>query len=230
MRPHLGVGSKWLVVACAGLVGCSSASKPSADGSCGTSAYPCVCGGSAYPSGTYGTAVGDTAANLCFQGYADADEQCQQNSAKQLDASKLTDLSFQQFYVGDPSKSCKRKLLWVMVSAGWCTSCQDEVKKVRDDYASGALDNRVAVLNVVLDNQTLGTRADRAFLDKWVATFKMTFPVAIDPQFSLRGYTDGVNLPFSTLLDLSNMHVFYGDVGEADDVYGQIKAFFSKTP
>ena len=187
-----------------------------------------ACGAGVYPCGPYGTAAKGIAGNLQFIGYQDPDEQCKANTAKQLDTSKPTQVSFKSFYLGDPGKSCKRKLLWVMVSAGWCTPCKTEVPKVQADYASGKLDDRVAVLNLVFETETRGDPATLKFLGDWVSAFKLTYPVGIDPQFTMSPYFVKDQVPFNMLIDLADMRIFYQQPsGSITAVYDQINAFFN---
>ena len=101
------------------------------------------CGAGVYPCGPYGTAVDSVVANMELQGYMDAKEHCLDHKDKKQDTAALRKASFKDYHLGDSScASMKRTLLWVMVSAGWCAPCQDEVKKVQAKYEKAAYDER----------------------------------------------------------------------------------------
>ncbi len=227
------------------LLGCSSKDSdkdssvppdlfgPAVEGNCGPGVYPC---------GPYGYNNGQVASNMIFQGFQDPDEQCKKNSDKQIDLAKPVLISFKDFFLGNPAKSCApRKLLWVMVSAGWCVPCMKEVPQVQLDYASGKLDGRVAVLNVVIETDAHGTPANFDFLKAWQSTLKvpyltgtpvpLTFPLAIDPQLTLGHFFDKNQLPFNLLIELSSMKIIYQQSNSSiSTIYDQLTTYFTQHP
>lgn len=226
------------------VAGCSKNESGSDLGACSAACPQCCgpdlsgpapdsgpCGPASYPCGPYGARTGEIAEDLDFLGYQDPDEQCKEHSAKQLDTSKLASISFKQFYLGDAAKSCKRKLLWVMVSAGWCSPCKVEVPKVEADYAAGKIDSRVAVLNLVFETETKGELPDMSFLLAWINAFtpKLSFPVAMDPTFKMGAYFEKSKVPFNMLVGLDDMKIYYQQTGgDIANMYSKISAFLNQ--
>lgn len=191
------------------------------DTTCGTGIYPCA---------PYGTNTGEVASNLEFMGYRDADEQCADHKSKSLDTTKaMQKIAFKDWYLGDTVKSCKKDLLWVMVSAGWCVPCQYEVNETQKQITAGAVDKRIALLNIVFETKTSGVPADEAFLKTWISTYKLTIPTVIDPKFRMGAYFDKKATPFNMLVDLKTMKVFYRSTGaDLPGIGKKIQEYFAQ--
>jgi hypothetical protein len=187
------------------------------------------CGPEVYPCGPYGTQEGDVAANMTFLGYADPENACKAHADKALDTSELKKLSFKDWYVGDPGCPNKGKeLLWVMVSAGWCGPCQDEVNATATDYRNGAVDPRVGVFNIVFETDPPVKPVTRQFLDTWIQSFGLTFPVGMDPSFNMGQYFKKEAVPFNMLIETSTMEVYYRQTGGSlSDIGAKIQAYFA---
>jgi len=188
-----------------------------------------VCGPKTYPCGPYGTRTNDVAANLEFLGFSDPDEMCKAHDKKAQDTSKLRRIAFKDWYQADPTGACNRKLLWVIVSAGWCGPCQEEVRDAATQYKGGQVDSRLGILNVVFETDNPGTPADGPFLNKWTTKLGLTFPVVMDPSFKMGAYFTREATPFNMLIDTSTMKIFYQLAGgDASFIGPQILAFFNK--
>jgi thiol-disulfide isomerase/thioredoxin len=205
---------------------------------------PEPCGDGIYPCGPYGTNNGEVAANLDFLGFKDPEEACQAHKEKVLDLDTKVKVSFKDFHLGFGDTSCnKRGLLWVMVSAGWCGPCQREVCKTVRDYQAGAVDSRVAVLNIMFETDKLGTPVTEEFLRLWITSLRdpdtgkrclttpanLSFPVVMDPAFKMGVYFNKSSVPFNMLIDTSNMKIYFRQVGENLPAVGQaIQNFFKR--
>jgi hypothetical protein len=199
------------------------------------------CGPGVYPCAPYGTKTNDIAANLDFLGFQDPEEQCEVHNTKTPEMAKLAQISLKDFFRGDPKAGCKRKLLWVIVSAGWCGPCQSEVRSTALQYAKGQVDPRIAILNIVFETDTGGEPADEAFIKDWAnalgpdlngdkkADGPVAFPVVMDPSFKMGAYFNKAATPFNMLIDLSNMQIFFQLTGgDANAIGPQITAFLNK--
>jgi thiol-disulfide isomerase/thioredoxin len=221
--------------------GTKADTRPATDFTSVPDTGPAACGPTIYPCAPYGTKTNDVAANLDFLGFQDPEEQCEEHKTKTPDYSKLSLVAFKDFFLGDPKATCKRKLLWVIVSAGWCGPCQKEVKSTALMYAKGQVDARIGILNIVFETDTPGTPADEAFTKDWSnalgpdlngdgkADGPVTFPVVMDPGFKMGAYFNKAATPFNMLVDLSNMQIFYQLTGgDANAVGPKITEFLNK--
>jgi len=191
---------------------------------------PAACGVVIYPCPPYGVDANDVASNMSFLGFSDPKDLCKDNQDKVMDVSSKHRIAFQDWYLGDPDPSCakyKKQLLWVMASAGWCGPCQDEVSATQAEYAKGAVDPRVGIVNVVFENDKLGEPATETFVKKWISTFSLTMPVAMDPDFTMGIYFEKKSVPFNMLIDLKTMKVYHRQTGGSLTTIGQkISTFF----
>ena len=190
------------------------------------------CGMGIYPCGPYDTKTGFPAANLEFSGYMDPKNFCTDHKNKKADTSKLVPISFKSYHLADMSTACaknKPSLLWVMVSAGWCNPCKIEVQETQKEYAAGTIDDRVDVLNLVFETTSPGTAVTKAFLDTWATNFKLTMPVAMDPNFKMGAYFSRANAPFNMLIETKTMKIYYQQQGgKLADIKKKIAEFLAK--
>jgi thiol-disulfide isomerase/thioredoxin len=187
------------------------------------------CGAGVYPCGPYGTTKNDTARNLEFIGYSDPDNFCKTHKDKTLDTSKLVKLSFASWHLeNEKCTAKKRKLLWVMVSAGWCSPCKKEVDAVQAEVNAGSFDERVGIVNVVFEDAQHQAFDLPGFIkNTWIAQRKPSFPVVADPDFKMGAYFDRAATPFNMLVDTSNMKIIHRQVGgDIGAIQAQIDAFF----
>jgi hypothetical protein len=203
----LAAGLSLVISGCSNTHGLPGDQGPDVDTSCGPSIYPC---------GPYGTKVGDKVLNMEFQGYMDPDEQCKRDSEKKHDTTLLRSISFKDYYLGSSKPGCSafnKQLLWVMVSSGWCGSCQTEVNTEAGKYANDQWYPKVALLNVVVDNTTPNYPADAAFISSWASLYGVTFPVVMDPTFQMGRYLSRDSMPLNLLIDLRTMTIYYQQTG-----------------
>ena len=183
-----------------------------------------------YPAGPYGTKAGETAANLEFLGYMDPKTFCKAPADTKMDTSKLRPISFKDYYLGDSSSGCakhKPKLMWVMVSAGWCSPCKTEVSSTQQQYAKGAITDGLQLLNIVFETTT-SSPATESFTKTWINQFSLTFPVVMDPSFKMGAYFSKAAVPFNMLVDTKDMKIYYRQVGGSlTDIGKKISEFFA---
>jgi hypothetical protein len=195
---------------------------------------PPNCGPGIYPCPPYGTDIGDIADNLEFVGFMDPKNFCKAHEDKEMDLSTKQKIAFASWHVGDPDPTCdphKRKLLWVMVSAGWCGPCKLEVQSTQVEYAAGKVDPRVGVVNVLFETGTLGEPITEDYLKTWINAYKLTMPVVMDPSFKMGTYFSAKATPFNMLVDTSNMKIYYHQTGGSLSIIGdKIQDFFGGNP
>ena len=193
---------------------------------------PTQCGAGIYPCGPYDIKAGSVARNLEFKGYMEAKNFCTDHKDKKADTSKMVPISFKSYHLGDASTSCaanKPTLLWVMVSAGWCNPCKTEVQEMQKEYAAGTMDARVDLLNLVYETTSPGTAITEAFLKTWTDNFKLTLPVAMDPDFKMGAYFSRANAPYNMLLETATMKIYYQQQGgKLEDIKKKVTEFLAK--
>lgn len=156
--------------------------------------------GSGYPPPPYGTRVGDTVQNLCFDGWRDP-------KGQGYDTSKLDHICF-----GDFHDDATVRLLLVESCAVWCAACQFEY--------SGSGVSRPSLAERLAARQQEGFRvlgtifqdgkfqpATPAVAAAWANQYSLDFPFTVDEkdQFSL--FRSSAVAPFNLLLDTRTMKI-----------------------
>lgn len=175
-----------------------------------------------YPAGPYGTTEGKLVENFEFKAFADANYQCKDPADQVMDLSKTRKVSFKDYFCNSSCPEKKKKILWVMVSAGWCGPCQQEVAETQAQYGKGALDPRVHLINILYEDDK-SKPVTEEFGKLWAKNnqFQLTFPVALDPQFTMGKYFDRNAVPFNMLVDLDTMKIIFRQTGANLPAVGQ---------
>ena len=113
-----------------------------------------------------------------------------------------------------------KQLLWVMVSAGWCGPCIQEIRELGKIIDSGGIDERVAFVDILFENDD-HKPATEDFAKKWADTLGLKFPLLLDPTFQMGAYFDRQAVPFNMLVDLDTMQVYFSITGAAFATLGQ---------
>ena len=170
----------------------------------------------AYPAGPYGTSEGSVIANIEWQGYADKDFHCHaKTSAHKMDLTTPQRISLADFYSPPNCPDKKKRVLWIIVSAGWCGPCWKEVQSTQDAWEKDQIDPRVAIVNAVYQTDKRAP-AELPFAKLWAKNnnFSLSFPVAADPDAKVRTYFVKPAIPFNMLIDLDTMKIFFRQSGE----------------
>jgi hypothetical protein len=177
----------------------------------------------AYPAGPYGTEVGSTAPDLCFEGWKDP-------AGAGYDPARLSPLCFSDFY--DPT-GASSKLLLVNSSALWCTACRYEYGGSGDRPSlSERLAERKArgfeILGTLFQNEKAAP-ASGAEAAAWAETYGVAFPFALDESHALGVFASPTIAPFNLLLDTRTMHVVLALEGDEPAVlFGAVDDFLAK--
>ncbi|MCA9666665.1 MAG: TlpA family protein disulfide reductase [Myxococcales bacterium] len=222
----LGVGAALLLA----LGACSSNDgNATPDGSTGDDAQSADQSCGDYVCGPFGTKQGDIIENLSFSGFRDPDDLCTAHVDKAHDLSKPVRFSLSEYYNG--STTCpdkQKKLLWVMMSAGWCGPCIDEIKSIMSQYKAGGLDPRLEVMDMLFETDTRAPTTEE-FARKWQKDLGITFPLAMDPEFQMQKYFQRNAVPVNMLIDLRTMRIHFFQTGVSLSRVGQeMVAFFSR--
>ncbi len=176
-------------------------------GQAGGTVDPMGGGGNQYPAGPFGLDLGDVVQNFKFYGLLDP-------SAVNYDANKGNTIEFRDFYnpTGDTSKP---RVLVVTASARWCTYCKDEASKSMTNYKYWN-DKGVEFLTAVFQDDQYNP-AQFADLNKWTSTYKLGYPVVLDPAPPQLGVFFNLDAaPFNMVLDLTTMKILFKVAGEVD--------------
>ncbi len=167
-----------------------------------------------YPEGPYGTTEGKVIENIEFSAFSDPNYLCKAAKDQVMDLSATRKISFKDFYCSSSCSAKKRKILWVMVSAGWCGPCQSEVAETQANYGKGDIDSRVHLMNIVYEDDH-SKPITESFAKTWAKNthFQLSFPVGLDPTFRMGTYFDRNAVPFNMLVDLSTMKIIYRQTG-----------------
>ena len=187
------------------------------------------CGAGVYPCGPYGTQLNDVVENHKFLGFMDPNYFCKKSQDVVQDDTKKVPLDFDIWHL--PPKDCPtkpKKLLWVMVSAGWCAPCVQKIKEVMAQYRIGALNPDLALMDILFETDKRRP-ATEAFGKIWAKHTGMTFPLALDPEFKMGKYFSREAVPFNMLIDLKTMKIFYRQTGSnMPQMAKKVAEFFAK--
>jgi hypothetical protein len=176
-----------------------------------------------YPAGPYGTRVGDTVQNLCFDGWT-------QPKSVGFDVDQLKPLCLGDFH-DDPDA----RLLLVESCAVWCVACRFEYGGSEDHQSlTDALDARRAkgfrVLGTIFQGGDSAPATPKDAVT-WAKTFGLDFPFAVDDQHQLALFTSPNVAPFNLLVDTRTMKIVLTlDGDEPAVLYGKVDAFLEKPP
>jgi hypothetical protein len=173
-----------------------------------------------YPAGPYGTEVGDTVQNLCFQGWSDP-------SADKYDPAKL-----QKICLGDFHDDQTSRLLLVESCAIWCVACRTEYGGSADRPSlSDSLASRRAlgfrIMGTIFQNGSGGPAAP-SDAEAWAKNYALTFPFSVDSEHELGLFTSPNVAPFNLLVDTKTMSVVLAlDGDEPAVLFGKVDSFLS---
>jgi thiol-disulfide isomerase/thioredoxin len=149
-----------------------------------------------YPEGPYGNSVGALIANLQTYGYRDT-------SQKQLEVLSLSD-----FYDPEGVKGTggtPLKVILVNAVALWCSACKEEapiLEKECQKYTDQGLQCYTAIFE-----DSSGAPAQQKDIDSWIASYGITFPVALDSAFKWGAYFNKAATPMNMYIDARTMKI-----------------------
>jgi AhpC/TSA family len=154
------------------------------------------CSAPQYPSGPFGTEVGDTVANLCFQGFWDA-------TRVPHDAASLETVAFSDYY--DPLGARGIELILLDTAAVWCAACRVE----HEDLAARTTDFAPRGLRIVstLFQDNARNPASLRDLSTWVETFQSNYAMLLDPDYQMGAYASAETAPLNLVIDARTMKI-----------------------
>lgn len=181
-----------------------------------------------YPAGPYGKDVGSVADNHSFQvSFYDPFFSCKSMKDQKLDGALGTrTITFEDLYKGSALCVDKPvKLAFFAITAGYCGTCQSELKTLAQKAAAGEIDSRVIFINAVIATTVQTEKPDANFLWNAVSSYNMNFPQIADTSRTLRGYFTESSIPMNLGIDLTTMKVVYKKVGFS---YSTIDSFIKQ--
>lgn len=188
----------WLPLGCSG----STDRPPSTDG--GGSRGVHVPGSPDYPEGPYGSSnpeVGTVVQDLRFLGY--------RGSGDLLEPSE----DFEEVSLSELRAESARYLL-IHVSALWCATCQAEAAAM-SEYTRQVVDAGGAVLELLVDGETLGLDPSQQELDVWILNNDLRMTTMIPGDEDVRRVFPDRDHVY--IIDLSTMKVVWHEVGPGLD-------------
>lgn len=155
-----------------------------------------------YPEGPYGSEPGELAANAEFRGF-------RRPLTAKLEESALEDVSLDRYY--DP-EGARYELILLNSAALWCSVCIEEHRSLPEDYAE--FESRGLVVLSALFQDQRGDPADFDDLRAWIQTFKVPFPMVLDPDYQLGVYASAETAPLNLLIDARTMRIVEKFVGD----------------
>ena len=190
------------VVAAAGLTACETTKYVQPDGgeqsdaAAEDDAAP-ACGPDTYPCPPYGTVPNTVMEDLTFTGWID--ENADGNLLNDPYRTWGLDYFYQLGLAGDA------KFLLLNVSAGWCTVCRSETRtltQLQTDY----LDKGFRLAQIVFEDNSQDP-ATKDFVQTWVQSYNLGFPVGLDASFKTGRYFDVAATPANFVIALKDMTV-----------------------
>jgi hypothetical protein len=180
-------------------------------------------GTASYPGPPYGTSVGATVQDICFQGWMDP-------KADDYDPTKVTKICLSDFHA-DP----EARLLLVESCAIWCVACKFEYGGSGDRPSlTEQLAQRKAkgfrVFGTIFQNGQ-SARATAQDASAWASTYSLDFPFAVDHDHEIGRFTSPMVAPFNMLIDTQKMKIVLSlDGDEPAVLFGKVDSFLATAP
>lgn len=162
-----------------------------------------------YPPPPYGVAEGSTIADITFAGLRNP-----KSANYNFSGDKIEQISLHDYYNPTGDKTRPRMLL-IAASAGWCGPCRLEAEDSMPNYKfwqpKGA-----EFLTALFDSNTAGTPAAPSDATSWAKTYKLEYPMVLDPQQKLGAYANLQAVPFNLVIDLETMIIVYAQAAVFD--------------
>lgn len=84
-----------------------------------------------------------------------------------------------------------------------------ELGQLQEQINLGNVDDRLAVMLVLVQNGSVSTPATMDYLDAYLNKLKLKIPAGIDPDFNLSLYFPGNQVPMQLLVNLDDMSLVY---------------------
>lgn len=225
MRTFFNAGISTLFLASMTLTACGGLKSPSSgnetdNSSANQQGYQVP---SDYPKGPYGVNVGSIIEDLGFVGVVDP-------AASATPQKNAADIHLDQFRGKDT-------VLLLTAAAGWCEYCNMEEPSVvsfyNDETTQGA---KLGILEVLINDETLGQPASLDFLARWGCTpanggeYSVTFDLATDPTGVLNPYFNENALPMHMVITTADMKIQWQSVGEEDSQLDGTLTYYLNNP
>ena len=197
------------IVLASGGLSCGGSSSPSELPDPTVAPHPTNAAGDPYPAAGIGNQIGQIVPNLSFSGYPDSNR-----------AGGLVNVSLADYY--DP-KATDHRLLYVTVSATWCSRCISEAAEMGTD-APIDRPQGVRFLEVLIAGATSGYGPSQSELDDWVSQKETAWTVVADVRGRrMSGQLGLSGVPSSMLIDTRTMEIIHASAGAPDDLQAYVK-------
>lgn len=181
------------------------------------------CGPGIYPCPPYGALKDNILENLSFGGWADDDFLCKPLKDQllpvkngKLDLTKKKEITFGQWHIQARKCATPKQLLWINTGARWCVPCQQEADELSKLFKAGKLDERIAYLAVLFQDDNHLPLKDAADVEKWINEHDLINPIVMDPNFKMGRYFDAGAVPYNLVVNLETMKILVLKKGGAN--------------
>jgi hypothetical protein len=180
-------------------------------------------GGATYPGPPYGTKVGATVEDLCFDGWVNP-------AASDYDPAKTTKICLSDFHA-----DADARLLLIESCAIWCVACKFEYGGSGDrpsltEQLVQRKDKGFRVFGTIFQNGQSGA-ATAQDASVWSSTYSLSFPFAVDHDHFIGRFTSPKIAPFNMLIDTRAMKIVLAlDGDEPAVLFGKVDSFLSGAP
>jgi hypothetical protein len=220
---------RWLAVSCCaafGALGCGSEPLESPPLAGEDTAIPTVPSAhtdgefrplAEYPAGPYGSERGSIIADHVFLGWRDP-------VRSGYDENRLEEVRLSDFY--DP-RGGSTELLVINASAVWCPACRTEMAVIDSEGLAALYRERgVALLGTLFEDRS-GLPAKPADLALWgngLTTFRVEFPLVLDPALKLGPYFSQAVTPLNLVVDARSMEILNVFMGYSESLWNSVDA------
>jgi hypothetical protein len=165
----------------------------------------------AYPAGPFGSTRGSIMADHTFLGWRDPVRSA-------YDENRLEEVRLSDFY--DPD-SARVELIVINASAVWCPACRTEMATIDARGLADAYRRRGVVLLGTLFEDARGRPATPRDLALWgnELSFRVTFPLVLDPALSLGPYFAQSVTPLNLVVDANTMEILEVFMGYSESLW-----------
>ncbi len=120
------------------------------------------------------------------------------------------------------------ELVLLNVGAGWCQPCIAETAQLEAQVHERYCQDGLRIVQILFQDGK-GLPATKFFCDQWRAEHGLTFPVLVDPLFTMESYFNLGQTPLNLLIDRDGVIRYRAVGGEPENLHTVIDQLLEKT-